>query len=118
MRIVPQYTPRAMPKTHVSIEDRYSIKKNKDGTKELVKEEVESKGGVMFTFPAGHSIRLATIEQIEQFRLTTKPRLVDIDTGEEVNELGVPVSLAQFVANGGMSGGDFGTDVADALENE
>ena len=125
-RIVAQYQVKAMPKDYTTTETKYSIvqeymkddegkferdeegRKIKKGPIQVVSEQVESKGGLLFTFPGGHSIRLTSPEQLKQFGLNENPRLVDLDTGEEVNEHGVPLSLANYVNDVSASGGDFG----------
>lgn len=132
MRIAAAFMPKALPKTfeteevHAKIVQNYIKdedekdgfardehgKKIKAGPATVVFETVKSFGGVMFTFPRGHSIRLTTIDQIKQWGLSTKPRLVDMDSGSEVNEKGIPVNMQHLLEPG--STGDFG--VADASE--
>lgn len=124
--------PKAMPKTFETVEKHaklvhHYLKDNdeKDGFSRdengrkiktratLEVEDVVSTGGILFTMPRGHSVRLTTKEQLDFFKVSTKPRLVDLDTGEEVNEEGIPLSLQEFVKSGAMnSSGDFGTDEA------
>lgn len=87
----------------------------------------EKKGGYFYKFPNGNSITLdkpadgpaakmmddlsnlsegdevpmgkrISKNQLEVFGLTSSPRLVDMTTGEEVDERGVPLSLAQHVS--------------------
>lgn len=93
-------------------------KKIKKGPITMVKEDVKTYGGTMVTMPRGHSVRLTSLDQALALHLipqelfdalggskgdVTKLRakLVDLDSGEEVNEQGVPVSLAQYVNGGG-----------------
>ena len=90
----------------------------------------EKKGGLFYSMPNGSSIMLdkpiesgeavramediSDLEdgteipmskalaknQLEHFGLTEKPRLVNMMTGEEVDERGVPVALAEHVQGG------------------
>lgn len=128
-RIVAAYMPKALSKdfktteTHVKIVRHFVMdddakdgfardengRKIKAGPNTLEMQEVESKGGIMFTFPRGHSIRLTDPAQLKQFKLTENPKLVDLDLGEEVNEKGMPLSLLSVISADGDSGGDFGT---------
>ena len=128
MKIQAMYMPTVVPKHYKTTETWVKIVRHwvKDEDGELVLDETtgkkikagpntleiyqkESTGGILFKFPRGHSIRLTTPEQIKQFRLTDQPKLVDMDSGEEVNEQGVPVSLAGVIAGANnVSGGDFG----------
>lgn len=94
------------------------------GFKAIVREK---RGGYFYSFPNGNSITLdkpptkgaatALVEdlsnlnegdevpmdkrvaktQLEMFGLTDRPKLVDLMTGEEVDERGVPLSLSQYV---------------------
>jgi hypothetical protein len=137
-RIVAAHMPKALPKTfeteetHVKIVRHYVMetdkkgetvfshdengRKIKAGPNTLEFEQVKSFGGIMFTFPRGHSIRLSSPEQLKQFKLTEQPKLVDLDLGEEVNAAGVPVSVLAIVADSNRSGGDFG--MVDTLEKD
>lgn len=128
MKIQAMYMPQVVPKhyktteTHVKIIrhwvkdedgefvlDETTGKKIKAGPNTLELYEKESTGGILFKFPRGHSIRLTTPEQIKQFRLTDTPKLVDMDSGEEVNEQGVPIALAGIIKGANnVHGGDFG----------
>ena len=129
MKIQAMYMPSVVPKhyktteTHVKIVrhwvkdeegefvlDETTGKKIKAGPNTLEIYEKESTGGILFKFPRGHSIRLTSPDQIKQFRLTDTPKLVDMDSGEEVNEQGVPVSLAGVISGANNpNGGDFGS---------
>ena len=109
------FVPTAMPKGYTTTEtqcrmvqkykkdDEGKFERDENGQKikagpaQMITETVESKGGVLFTMPRGHSVRLTTREQIEQFKVATKPRLVDLDTGEECDEQGRPVTLMAFI---------------------
>jgi hypothetical protein len=80
--------------------------------------EVEDRGGYLFTFMRGHSIRLTSLEQIKQFGLDVKPRLIDDTTGLEVNENGVPVDIANFInqSSGSMMDGNAGAEVGGLMD--
>lgn len=130
MNIQPQFVPTAMPKTYETTEMRYRMvteylqddegefvrdengRKIKKGPSRMEAYEHTSKGGVLFTMPNGNSVRLTTPEQIQQFKVATKPRLIDLDSGEEVDEQGRPVALMKFMAKAQVSY----EDVAHALE--
>ena len=64
----------------------------------MVSKEVESRGGWLFTFFNGSSIRLESLDQMPTFGLSPKPRLIDDQTGEEVDESGIPLSLKDVIA--------------------
>lgn len=131
MNIQAQFVPTAMPKSFETTEDRYSIvqeyvkddegkferdeggKKIKLGPAKMIKETVVSKGGILFTMPRGHSVRLTTAEQIKEFGVATKPRLVDLDSGEECDETGRPLSLAAFVKNSAASYEDVASELVE-----
>lgn len=135
MKIVAAYIPKVVPKTYKTAERHCKIvrhyvqdadgnpeldehgKKIKAGPNTLEYEDRESMGGILFKMPRGHSIRLTSPEQIKQFRLTDKPFLVDLDSGEQVDESGTPISLAGLIKGDSdmmmNSGGDFGEAPAD-----
>lgn len=137
MKIVAAYMPKVVPKTYKTTETHCKIvrhyvldengepeldpdtgKKIKAGPNTLEMYQKESTGGILFKMPRGHSIRLTTPEQIKQFRLTDKPFLVDLDSGEQVDESGVPVSLAHLIKESTsmeVAGGDFGETPATDL---
>lgn len=96
-RIKAQFSVQPIPKDYETFEQVYVMEKDKDGTKRMVAKQVASKGGYLFTMPNGSQIRLETLDQIKHFGLDTKPTLIDITTGEEVNEQGVPLSIANLV---------------------
>ena len=135
MAIVPQYMPKALSKDHVSLETHCVMeqdyvldekgkverddqgRKVKRGPARLVMKTIESKGGIMFTMPAGHSVRIASPAQMELFKLTEKPKLIDSQSGEEVNEHGIPLSLAAYVANAALSAPSADTGFVEADED-
>lgn len=96
-RIKAQFSVQPVAKDYETFETVYEMVKQEDGTKRMEAKQVPSTGGYLFTMPNGSSIRLASKEQIKHFGLDTKPTLVDITTGEEVNEQGVPLSIANLV---------------------
>lgn len=136
MNIQPQFIPTAMPKGYTTTETRAKMvqlyqkddegkferddngKKIKAGPARMIIEEVETKGGVLFTMPRGHSVRLTSPEQIKTFNVATKPRLVDLDTGEECNEQGRPLSLVAFVSKSNKSYEDVASEFIPATEDE
>lgn len=129
MNIQPQFIPTAMPKGYTTIETRARMvqhyqkddegkferdesgKKIKLGAAKMIIEEVETTGGVLFTMPRGHSVRLTSPEQIKTFKVATKPRLVDLDTGEECDEQGRPLSLVAFVSKSRASYEDVASEL-------
>lgn len=131
MNIQPQFIPTAMQKGYTTTEDRYRIvqeyvkddegkferdetgKKIKLGPAKIIKETVPSTGGILFTMPRGHSVRLTTKEQIEQFKVATKPCLVDLDTGEECDESGKPLSLVAFIKKSSATYADVASELVD-----
>ena len=96
-RIKAQFQVQPIGKDYETFETHYVMEKQKDGTKVMVQKQVASKGGYLFTMANGSQIRLESLEQIKHFNLATTPKLVDITTGEEVNEQGVPLSIANLV---------------------
>lgn len=132
MAIIAQYMPKPLPKDHVSLETHCKMvqdyvkddegkyerddngKRIKKGPARMERDDkVESRGGVMFTLPNGNSVRMATQSQLDLFGLTMQPKLIDTATGEEVDEHGVPKSLAAYVQDAIASKGDFGLVDAD-----
>lgn len=129
MDIRPQFIPTAMPKGYTTKETRARMvqhylkddegkferddngKKIKAGPAKMVIEEVETTGGVLFTMPRGHSVRLTSPDQIKTFKVATKPRLVDLDTGEECDEEGRPISLVAFVTKSRASYDDVASEL-------
>lgn len=96
-RIRAQFAVQKIGKDYETTSTIYKMVKQEDGTKRMEREEVPSKGGHLFTMANGSQIRLESIDQIKHFNLATKPTLIDITTGEEVNEHGVPLSIANLV---------------------
>ena len=96
-RIKASYQVQKIGNEYETFENRFSMKKGQDGTYRMEMESVATHGGYLFTMPNGSQIRLETLDQIKQFKLDTKPQLIDITTGEEVNEAGVPLSIANLV---------------------
>lgn len=105
----------------IAFEDDPKQKKDRYGNarQKMVTKKVETRGGVLIVVRGkpGHSIRLQTLDQALDLKLITpeqfadlggangdlkklRPRLVDINTGEEVNEHGVPLNIAAELANG------------------
>lgn len=141
-----EYEVRELPKDFVTKEMKYTFVDDEKATpdrfgrkrQKMVSELVDSHGGWLFIVKGkpGHSIRLTSLEQIEAMKLAVVPRRIDEQTGEEVDERGVPISVAHLV-NGGQvqttgrhstdvdvqtSDDDLGnvsdpTDIADAAES-
>jgi hypothetical protein len=96
-RIKAQFQVQKIGDDYETFSTEYVMEKGKDGTKTMVQKQVPSKGGYLFTMSNGSQIRLETLDQIKHFGLDTKPTLIDITTGEEVNEQGIPLSIANLV---------------------
>lgn len=96
-RIKAQFQVQPIPDSYETFETRFKMKKGQDGTMRMESEQVASKGGYLFSMPNGSQIRLESLDQVKHFNLDTKPKLIDITTGEEVNEAGVPLSIANLV---------------------
>lgn len=96
-RIKAQFAVQPIPKNYETTAVHYKMVKQHDGTVRMEQEQVPSKGGHLFTMANGSQIRLETLDQIKHFNLDTKPVLIDITTGEEVNEQGIPLSVANLV---------------------
>lgn len=121
------YEVRILPDSYVTIseeigfEDDPKQKKDRYGNprQRMVTKQVETRGGVMIVVRGkpGHSIRLNSLEQALDLKLIDheryielggangdltklRPRLVDINTGEEVNEQGIPLNIARELAEG------------------
>jgi len=98
-----EYEVRKLPDTFVTKEMRYSFvvdekaPRNRWGEprQKMVSEEVESRGGYLYIVRGkpGHTIRLTSLDQIAAFGLSDKPKLIDANTGEEVDEHGVPLTV-------------------------
>ena len=96
-RIKAQFAVQPIPKSYETTAVHYKMVKQHDGTVRMEQEQVPSKGGHLFTMANGSQIRLESLDQIKHFKLDTKPVLIDITTGEEVNEQGIPLSVANLV---------------------
>lgn len=96
-RIKAQFAVQPIPKNYETTAVHYKMVKQHDGTVRMEQEQVPSKGGHLFTMANGSQIRLESLDQIKHFKLDTKPVLIDITTGEEVNEHGIPLSVANLV---------------------
>jgi len=117
-----EYEVRKLPDDFVTTEMRYNFVDDDKATPDrwgrkrqvMLSEKVESRGGWLFIVKGkpGHSIRLTSLDQIEAMKLATTPRRIDEQTGEEVDERGVPVAVAHLV-NGGQvhTTGRHSTDV-------
>lgn len=117
-----EYEVRKLPDDFITKEMRYNFVDDEKATpdrfgrkrQKMVSELVESTGGWLFIVKGkpGHSIRLTSLDQIEAMKLSTTPRRIDEQTGEEVDERGVPISVAHLV-NGSPANtsGRHGTDV-------
>lgn len=97
-RIKAQFQVQKIGDDYTTFATEYEMVKQKDGTMRMEPKQVPSKGGYLFTMSNGSQIRLESEDQIKHFGLDTKPKLVDITTGEEVNEQGVPLSIANLVS--------------------
>jgi len=91
--------------------DRFGRKRQK-----MIETEVESHGGYLYIIRGkpGHTVRLTSLEQIRQFNLDTSPRMIDANTGEEVDEHGVPKivrSMLEVERTYGTMSGNHGTDI-------
>lgn len=96
-RIKAQFAVQPIPKDYETVATHYKMVKQHDGTVRMEQVQVPSKGGHLFTMANGSQIRLESLDQIKHFNLDTKPVLIDIQTGEEVNEQGIPLSVANLV---------------------
>jgi hypothetical protein len=96
-RIKAEFQVQKIGKDYQTTATEYEMVKQKDGTMRMEQKQVPSTGGYLFTMSNGSQIRLETLDQLKHFNLDVKPRLVDITTGEEVNEHGVPLSIANLV---------------------
>jgi hypothetical protein len=96
--------------------DRYGRKRQK-----MVHSKVKSHGGWLFIIRGkpGHTIRLTSLDQLEGFGLGTTPKMIDANTGEEVDEHGVPKIVRRMLEMertfGNMTG-SHGTDI-DVMSN-
>lgn len=118
-----EFEVRKLPDSFVTFENKYSFvddekaQPDRFGRKrqKMVTEKVESHGGYLFVIRGkpGHSIRLTTLDQIEAMKLSVHPRIIDDQTGEQVDERGIPLSVAHIVngRSGGNVSGSHNTDV-------
>ncbi len=116
------YSIRALPDSFVTVatqcrmEEIANGRRNRWGEKpqRMVREEVEVNGGILIVVKGkpGHSFRVDSLEQALDLKLIEedtyqylktqkdglhqmKPRLFDLNTGERVNEQGIPINIAQ-----------------------
>lgn len=108
MAIRMEYTVEKLPDEYVTsktvskyvIDPEYDMKTHEAGKKVpkvRVDEVIEERGGWLFTFMRGHQIRCTSLEQIKLLGLKPEPRLIDDQTGLEVNAQGIPLDIAQHV---------------------
>lgn len=120
MSVSAEYFIRKLPATKEYTEVHYAYEQ--DGKPDakgnvrnrLVQKEVITYGGWLAIFPSGHSIRLATDEQLKHFGLEQQAKLVDRDTGLEVNQHGIPVALQHLLNTERQPDGD--AEVLDGAE--
>ncbi len=121
------YEVRILPDSYVTHETQYAFEEDPKQKKDrygnprtkMVSKQVEVRGGILIVVRGkpGHSIRLSSLDQaldlklIDQDKynelighkdglLAMRPRLVDLNTGEEVNEQGIPLNIARELAEG------------------
>lgn len=114
MAVTAEYFVRKFPDTKEFTEVHYGYEQDEKGNKSLQQKQVKTYGGWLVIFPAGHSIRLATDVQLKHFGLEQKAKLVDRDTGLEVNVHGIPVALQHLVNTEHQPDGD--AEVLDGAE--
>lgn len=123
MGIRTEYEVRRLPDHYVVNEKAYRFvndekgRRNKHGElpQKRAEEDTQSKGGwlILVKGKPGHSFRVTSIEQAEAHKLKVEvgpdgekrivPRLIDDQTGEEVNSQGVPLSVIAQLDNTAMS---------------
>lgn len=54
---------------------------------ELTKKKVTEPAGYMVYFPSGGSIRVRTKEELERLEFHKNPKLIDMESGDEVGEM-------------------------------
>lgn len=117
------YEVRKLPDSYVTEEIEYAFedvpngRANRWGEKpqRMVPKKKEVRGGwlVVVRGKPGHSIRIQSLEQALDLKLIDhdeyvrmsnlgelRPRLIDTTTGERVNEQGIPLHIADELANG------------------
>lgn len=122
MAVTAEYFVRKFPADKEFVETHYGYEQDgepdaKGNVKRvLTQKQVTTKGGWLVIFPSGHSIRLATDEQLRHFGLEQQAKLVDRDTGLEVNAHGIPVALQHLLNTERQPDGD--TEVLDGAEGD
>ena len=136
--IIPDYMVKPLPKSFTTYETQCKMVQDyvlddetgkplrdehgqrvKKGPARMVRDDmVESKGGIEYTFPNGNSLRMSSQDQLDLFGLTSKPRLIDTGTGEEVDERGIPLSLAALVTEYGAVNKDTGLVGTEPVEDD
>lgn len=127
MAIRMDYEVRRLPESFTREVDTYSFKTIENGRRnrwgelpqKMVKSKTTERGGVMIVVKGkpGHSMRFTSLEQLLDFKLIdhdeyleladkpdgilhVRPRLIDTNTGEVVNEYGIPKNIAHELENG------------------
>jgi hypothetical protein len=134
MAIRVEYEVRKLSDTYVTKEQRYSFVIDEKAPRgrfgeqrqKMVSEEVEVRGGYLYVIRGkpGHTVRLTSLDQIKQFGLGTSPKMIDANTGEEVDEHGVPKIVRRMLEverTYGTMSGPSGTDIdvqSDAAEED
>jgi hypothetical protein len=130
MTVRVEYEVRKLADSYVTHEMQYSFEVDEKAPRgrfgeqrqRMVSKMVEVRGGWLFIIRGkpGHTIRFTTLEQIEAFGLKPTPRLIDANTGEEVDKFGVPLIVRKQLEMerqyGNMSGAH-STDI-DVIQND
>ena len=124
MAIRVEYEVRKLPDTFVTKEMEYSFEIDEKAPRgrfgeqrqKMVSKEVEVRGEYLFIIRGkpGHTIRLTSLDQLKQFGLDTSPKMIDANTGEEVDEHGVPKivrKMLELERTFGTLSGPHGTDI-------
>lgn len=105
MSIKAEYIVRKLPQSFVTYENVSAYEQDPapdadspKPPKRLVQKQVESRGGWLVIFPGGHSIRLTSEDQMKTFGLSSEAKLVDMNTGLQVDAHGMPVDLAHLLS--------------------
>jgi hypothetical protein len=98
-----EYEVRKLPDTYVTREKQYSFELDEKAPRgrfgeqrqKMISKDVEVRGGWLFIIRGkpGHTVRLTSLDQLESFGLGQKPKMIDANTGEEVDEYGVPIMV-------------------------
>lgn len=96
--IRPAYMVQRLDDSKVFESEKYVFEKEVVGNKTVNNRKLvrtKHKGGFMVFFPRGHSIYVKDEQRLRELGYDQDPNLVDLNSGDIVGKLGIPLSLME-----------------------